>query len=373
MVTVCEKDMCAGCMACIDICPKDAITIRDSLHAYNAVIDTDKCVECTACHKVCQVGQKPDCHEPRLWIQGWADNEDIRKRSSSGGIATALMAAFIEEGGTVCSCTFAHGVFGFDFAESYDDLRRFVGSKYVKSNPSGIHKKIKTRLKNGEKILFIGLPCQVAAVKKYVGDKLAKCLYTVDLICHGSPSPKLLDMFLKEYNCSLDGITDIRFRKKTTFHLYDGCEGILPERVQDNYTFAFLNCLDYTENCYKCKYAQKERVGDITLGDSWGSEMSSSEQCKGISLVLCQTDKGHKLLENSKIHLGDVSIEKALASNHQLRHPSVAPEKRKDFFAYLESGLGFNKAVAKCYPKIYYKQKLKELLIKTKILRGVDV
>ena len=56
MVTVCEKDMCAGCMACIDICPKDAITIRDSLHAYNAVIDTDKCVECTACHKVCQVG-----------------------------------------------------------------------------------------------------------------------------------------------------------------------------------------------------------------------------------------------------------------------------------------------------------------------------
>ena len=41
MVTVCEKDMCAGCMACIDICPKDAITIRDSLHAYNAVIDTD--------------------------------------------------------------------------------------------------------------------------------------------------------------------------------------------------------------------------------------------------------------------------------------------------------------------------------------------
>lgn len=370
MKTVCDLDLCAGCMACVESCPRGAVEIVDSLRSYNAVIDEDRCIGCDLCHSVCQVNNKADFHEPYMWKQGWAADDRIRNHSSSGGIAAALMEGFVKNGGIVCSCTFEHGGFVFDFGETSDEIKKFVGSKYVKSNPIGIYKKIKRRLLNGEKILFIGLPCQVAALKNYIGDKVDENLYTVDLICHGSPSPRILDMFLEKYGFSLEKIDDIRFRKKTSFRLYNGYESILPERVQDNYTFAFLTSLDYTENCYKCKYARKERVSDITLGDSWGSELDSAEQSKGVSLVLCQSDKGHMLLNSAMIHLEDVNIEKSLESNHQLRHPSNAPVERDSFFKYLENGMSFDKAIAKCYPKIYYKQKIKEILIKANILRG---
>lgn len=134
------------------------------------------------------------------------------------------------------------------------------------------------------------------------------------------------------------------------------------------YTYAFLKSLDYTENCYSCQYATLGRVSDVTIGDSWGSDQPDSEQGKGISLILCQTDKGVTLIQNSGMKLEEVDVEKAIEANHQLRHPSIAPETRGSFFENLDKG--FYKAVLKCAPKVYYKQKLKECLIKLKIIRG---
>lgn len=44
MITVCEKGKCTGCMECIDICPKGAIQVVDSMIEYNAIIDLEKCI-----------------------------------------------------------------------------------------------------------------------------------------------------------------------------------------------------------------------------------------------------------------------------------------------------------------------------------------
>ena len=184
----------------------------------------------------------------------------------------------------------------------------FAGSKYVKSNPQGIYKKIKNLLKNGEKVLFIGLPCQVAALKLFVGDQLVADLYTVDLICHGTPSPQLLQMFLEQYGYELKDIKNIAFRKKNKFQVRDGDKGIITNGVTDSYIISFLNGVCYTENCYSCKYAQFNRVSDITLGDSWGSDLSNEEQSKGISLILCQSAKFFNLLKSSNIKLYNVVI-----------------------------------------------------------------
>lgn len=369
MENVCPNDMCAGCMACIDVCPKNAIKIVDGVRSYNAVIDEKLCVDCNACRKVCQNNSASELKKPISWYQGWANEQDIRANSSSGGIAAELSRSFIENHGSVVSCVFKNGKFGFEFADSADDTKKFVGSKYVKSNPEGIYKRIKQKLDNGEKVLFIGLPCQAAAVINYVGAKAAENLFTVDLICHGSPSPKLLDKFLSCHKNSLKNMDVIAFRKKGHFHVYDKQNGILPERIQDSYTYAFLNCVIYTENCYKCKYARVERISDITIGDSWGNELSAEEQKKGVSLILCQTDKGAKLFDQASIHLESVVSDKAVAANRQLRAPSEKPEIREKFFKSIENGAGFESAFRKCYPKIYYKQKLKLLLIRMNILK----
>ena len=74
------------------------------------------------------------------------------------------------------------------------------------------------------------------------------------------------------------------------------------------------------------------------------------------------------LIQNSGMRLEEVDVEKAIEANHQLRHPSIAPEARGIFFENLSKG--FYKAISKSAPKVYYKQKLKENLIKFKIIRG---
>ena len=177
MKTVCTKDNCTGCMACVESCPKNAIKIVDELDSYNAIINEEQCVNCDLCRKVCQNNRNVKFTQPIMWKQGWARDTLVRSSSSSGGVAQAIERAFVRTGGIVCSCAFEKGTFGFMFAESEKEVEKFKGSKYVKSNPSGIYKKIKEYLIAGRKVLFVGLPCQVEAVKCYVGEKLDNSLY----------------------------------------------------------------------------------------------------------------------------------------------------------------------------------------------------
>ena len=372
MNTVCQLNKCTGCMACVDICPKNAIVIKDSLDAYNAEIDGTKCINCNLCHNICQNNNEIKLAKPVKWYQGWAEDENIRNGGSSGGAASALMLAFVESGGYICSCTFKDGQFDFIVTNNKDDISKFKGSKYVKSNPQGAYKKIKELLKHGEKVLFIGLPCQVAAVKLFVGDKLQNNLYTADLICHGTPSPQLLQIFLKQYGYELKDLKDIKFRVKSKFQLREGYKGIITTGVTDSYLLSFLNGLCYTENCYTCNYAQFNRVSDITLGDSWGSELSEDERKKGISLILCQTQKGIDLIEHCGMKLLDVDIKNAVAHNKQLNAPMLKPAVRERFFTAMQSEEKYNKIIFKLYPKQSLKQLVKKILIKANLWGGVS-
>lgn len=368
MKTVCDINKCAGCKACLEVCNKNAINIVDTLKANNAFINENKCVNCGACHKVCQENNNYKFEGPMEWKQGWASNENLRSTSSSGGIAAELMNSFISNGGIVCTCAFLKGKFGFTFIDNVSDIKKVIGSKYVKSDPLNVYKELRNKIRNNTKVLFIGLPCQVAAIKLYIGENYDENLFTIDLICHGTPSPKLLDMFLMDYKLNLNTITNIQFRKKNKFSIFNDYKPIVHEKIQDNYMHAFLNCLDYTDNCYECKYARKERVGDITLGDSWGSELPSDEINKGISIIIVSTVKGKKILSDSNVILSDVDENTAIKHNRQLRQPSKAPESRELFFKHINKTKSFRKAIAKCSPKFYYKQKIKEILIKMKIL-----
>lgn len=137
MNTVCKKDMCAGCMACLEICPEKAVVIEDKLISYNAFIDKSKCIGCNACHNVCPQNNALKLRGPTVWYQGWAKDNDIRLRSASGGFATAIASAFIKNNGVVVSCRFLSGEFRFFRAEYEAEIKEMSGSKYVKSNPYG--------------------------------------------------------------------------------------------------------------------------------------------------------------------------------------------------------------------------------------------
>ncbi len=363
MGTVCEIDKCTGCMACLEKCKCAAITLIDSLNSYNMVIDKAKCINCHACENVCPNNNPPQKNVPIKWYQGWVDDEGLRQKSSSGGLASILARCFIESGGICFSCALEDGKFVFIECSKIEDVQKIVGSKYVKSNPMGLYTKVRNYLLKNRKVLVIGLPCQIAAIKNFLGKELSKDLYLVDLICHGTPSPQLLDMFLKENGYDLKLLKNIYFRTKNNFGI-----SLFPSGVRDRYMKAFLSSLDYTENCYYCDYASVARVSDITLGDSWGSELSDKERKKGVSLIFCQTAKGEQLLDNAKLKLFAVDKDIAIEKNMQLSTPSKMHIKRDVFFQSLKRHNNFSKAVFKCFPQFCIRQNIKSILIKL----GID-
>ena len=376
MKTVCELNKCTGCKGCIEICPKSALIMLDTIKDLNVVIDEHKCIKCNACKKVCQQINEPILRKPIAWFQGWATENDSRAKSSSGGFAYSLMKKFLQEGGIVCSCKFSNGKLIYKCTRDEEELETFRGSKYVKSDPSGVYETIDEYLKEGQKVLFVGLPCHVSALKNYIGDNTEELLYTVDLVCHGSPSEKLLAKYLMEKEININDLSNIFFRNKNKFRitaLYkDNNEvSITPRGVRDKYTIGFLNGLFYTENCYNCIYAGLERVSDITIGDSWGSSLEGTEEgTKGISLALCQTPKGEMLLKQCEIKLLPVDLENAIAANHQLQAPSLKPEQRDIFFGLIKEGVPIDKAIKKCYPKICFRQDIKKSLMRIHLIKS---
>lgn len=368
--TVCALDMCCGCNLCVSICSRNAIEIRDELKTLNAMIDADKCISCALCHRLCPQNNNPRRSEPIYWYQGWAEDE-IRSNSSSGGFATALARQFIIEGGTIYSCKLENGDFIYSSAQSMAELEGFSGSKYVKSNPGTVYTDIKKCLLDNRKVLVIGLPCHIGALKNYIPDNLQEKLITIDLICHGSPSVKLLSMALSEYGYDLHKAKEVLFRNKDKYAVKCDYHPITPVGTWDRYTMGFLNGTFFTENCYSCQYAGVDRTGDITLGDSWGTDLVGEEN-KGISLALCQTEKGYNLLESAGLTLCNVDKETATANNEQLSHPYIMPSNRKVFFDSIERGCSFKKSMYNAFPKKCIKQSIKGALIRINIWNVLD-
>lgn len=364
MKTVCELNMCTGCGLCEEICPKKTITIKDESMFLNAVIGDD-CIKCELCTKKCPQLNDVERKHYLYMRDGWANDKNIRKKSSSGGIATAVIKAFLENSGSVCSCTFKNGNFVFSMTENTDEYDIFQGSKYVKSSPYGIYKQIKKKLYSGKKVLMVGLPCQIAAAKSYIGEKNSESFYTIDLICHGTPSVNLLKRYIKEKNINFDNLKEIAFRTSTDYGMSFNGKRINPPGVRDNYLLSFLCSINFTENCYNCKYADINRVGDLTLGDSWETELPEKEKHKGVSLVLCQTEKGKELLSMADVKIRKTDEVKAISGQAQLKSP-VAKGKKYEKFRSVYKGNNFNESVIKVLAYKCFKQRIKKIIMKVR-------
>lgn len=349
MTFLAPENCCTGCMACVNVCPNQAVSIKDSIMALNAIIDETVCICCNRCRQVCPELTHVKLKEPLRWVQGWANEENIRSVSASGGFATAISKAFIANGGVVCSCVFKNGQFIFETIENINEIEKFCGSKYVKSNPFAAYSQMKYFFKQGKKVLFIGLPCQSAGIINTFGQTYGDCLYTIDLVCHGTPSVQVLDCYLYQHNVTLDTLTQISFRCKKRIGLNFNSSFFLHD---DTYTFAFLHALDYTENCYRCRYAQQRRAADITLGDSWGSVLPEGQNSNwGISLALCQTEKGSNMLEQTDLAIYPVDQKLAVQNNDQLRGPSKPHKCRDAFIKGIQKNRNFDRMIVKYFPK----------------------
>ncbi len=366
MKTVCETNQCTGCNACVLICPKKAVSLQHETEVHKAVIDESLCINCHLCERVCQI-QNPvvERYRPVKVCEGYHADDDLYKKASSGGFATGVCRAFCAAGGWVVGVRFDAGKFVYDLTSDAEDVKQFAGSRYVRSEPGDIYQKVARLLEENARVLYIGVPCHVAGLKQFLGGDHDN-LYTIDLICHGMPNQTLLSDFLREEGYS-DGITDIQFRQKKNFGLTVSGRALRPRGVMDEYSIAFLNGICYTENCYACRYANMDRVADVTIGDSWGTK---STWRKSLSLLLVSTAKGQELLSmmGADFVYADCDLANAVAHNHQLEHPTIKPVRRNEFLD-LYRCRGFKKAVKKIFRGKMFKQKIKSVLIKLKLLR----
>ena len=361
------QEDCTGCSLCTIVCPQKCITMKEGKlgHLY-PLVDNKKCIQCNLCLKVCPSNNIISLAYPLKAYAAWAKDKEEYISSTSGGAASVLSRDIISRGGVVYGCSISPECDVRHIRiDNEEELYKLKGSKYVQSNIKDILPIVKEDIKHNRLVLFIGTPCQVSAVKslfKVIPDNL----YVVDLICHGVPSLKTLKNYLKT-EFGTYKFNSISFRNGTKLSLVLKNKGIkLYEgpSSKDLYYKTFMGGYTYRNSCHHCKYAQPNRVSDVTIGDFWGlgkkGNCNIPEHKEGVSVMLPITEKGMSLIQTIKdnLNLYERPIEEAIQGNSQLRTPSLAG-KRIKLFLMLEPLLGLKKAYQLSHIDIKFKNLLK--------------
>lgn len=367
-----DKKDCCACGACVNKCPKQAITMQEDEYGFMyPVIDVDKCVKCGLCVKTCAYQNSVLEQEPQTTFIAQTKNTDIKK-SASGGVFASIARQVLEAGGVIfgTALDYEDNILEprYVMADNLKDLEKLLGSKYVQSDTGNIFILVKEQLLKNRMVLFCGTPCQVDGLKACLGRHYEN-LYCIDIICHGVPSKKMFKDYIRfleqKYN---DKILDFKFRDKTngwglTANAYTANAGnkLIPCYMSSYYDM-FLKSYTYRINCYSCKYANKHRVGDVTIGDFWGVDIEHSEvlctnggdidEKQGVSCVIVNNGQGKKLLSNygNGLMLVESQYDKAAKHNGQLNYPGALNENKRNNVLEVYSKNGYAE-VEKWYKK----------------------
>ncbi len=266
-------------------------------------------------------------------------DEDIRARSRSGGIFTAISDIIIENGGAVYGCALNDSFLAVhERATTKQHRDKFRGSKYIQSDMGDCYKLIEKDLNNGIDVLFSGTPCQVHGVINYLKVKKVNTdrLITIDIICHGVPSPEVWSNFIKN-KFDIKDIEKVDFRDKKNFGWRDHVETLTvngEEISSRDFTTAFLSHLIVRQSCFYCHYKKTQRISDITIGDYWRIENNDKDfdDDKGVSIVLINTDNGEKFFNLCQDKLTVKTFPLATSLQPALDHNYIEPAKRQDFW-----------------------------------------
>lgn len=341
--------MCTGCYACINVCSQQAIRMIDNDQGFfYPKIDENKCVDCGLCVKTCPVNFETEKNKYKSLYAALDKNDEDRAKSTSGGIFAVLAKLVISQGGYVYGAALDKNlVVRHIEAHTYEDLDRLRNSKYVQSEIGYSYQDAKKRLIEGNQVLFSGTPCQITGLRSFLKKDYPNLL-TVDILCHGVPSPGMFRKYVdSEEEKAKSKMKNMLFRSKTI-----GWKKILCVRTFENdktadwgdtFVPGFLMNLYLRESCYTCSYAAENRQGDITLGDYWGYHESSPEYIedddKGISLVIVNTDKGEKAFNKIRRYIAFASrtMDDAKRGNPVLYKPCDKPDNYEEFWINAKS------------------------------------
>lgn len=366
---------CVGCRSCEQICPKSAILFKENNEGFlYPHVNQDMCVDCSLCVKQCPTA-KIESFKGNMPISIYAfrnkDDSQIML-SASGGVGVLAAQIIIETGGIVYGAAYDESLHVKHIRiDNLSELSRLQSSKYVQSDTNECYKQAQSDLNEGKIVLFTGTPCQIEGLKYFLGKSYSN-LYTIDLICHGVPSPKLFQKYLEWQNKKMkDKVVYFNFRSKDRRGWGTQYQYLLKTKREietkilafDKYGKHFMNGDCYRESCYQCAYANIHRVGDLTIGDFWGIIKYHPEfySRKGVSSVFVNTKHGQELFDMIRncAWIIPATLEEAMSRQENLVHPTQRTKARdtfyacidnEDFFDKLKVGLQFKNRIKAIFP-----------------------
>ena len=402
MINIKDKHNCCGCSACVQACPQKCIKFDEDKQGFRyPIVNKEECIDCGFCEKVCPVINQNESNKPIKVYAAINPNEGVRMKSSSGGIFTILAENIIDEGGVVFGARFDENwEVMHDFTETKDGLELFRGSKYVQSRIGETYKQAKEFLKNGRKVLFSGTSCQIAGLNKYLRKEYDNLL-TIDVVCHGVPSPLVWREYLQQLIKHPKGvagknsvllslkekfvITGISFRDKSTGwkkfgfvvrgssaskaeqnSVLSSDNSIIFHEIYDRNLFMqlFLKNLCLRPSCYKCAAKSGKSGSDLTIADFWGiaNHYSEWDDDKGTSLILINNSNGAEYFKNLDVKIEETTYEQAFAGNRSLEYSVTESKYVLSFWKtfYKKGVLGCVDVLNSMKPS--YLQRLKSLI-----------
>jgi len=370
MIEISNKSLCCGCSACTQICPTHCIEmVSDEEGFWYPCVDKEKCINCHQCEKKCPI--LTTSFVPK---QGFPDAYLVydkkmkwRQNSAAGGAFTAIARCFLSGENTV--------VYGATYDNDYSvhheritqigELPRLQKSKYVQSEIRNTYQEVKLDLKMGKKVLFSGTPCQIYGLKSFLGNCMnIEKLTTVDLSCHGVPSPKVFKLYLKSLekreNSKIASFTMRAKQLKGTYYkqgfniVFANGKQIFNSHTHDLFARCFWGEIASRPSCYNCHFKTVWRVADITLADCWFFHEFVPEEfdSAGVTLMLVHSEKGKEILNTcTDLIKYSVDSEKLIKANGGMLYSSAVPHKRrKEFFERIQSE-EFDKVVDDILPE----------------------
>lgn len=322
-ITLCGHNECTGCMACKQKCSKNAISCKEINGFLYPYIDRDICVGCGICVSVCPVLNtrciKGKTHDKdKECIAAWNKDDEVRMRSSSGGVFSAMAERIFEDGGIVFGAVWSADLkLEHQYIRDKAKLDRLRRSKYVQSDTKNTYNEVYRFLQEGYKIMYCGTPCQIAGLTSFLGHKDYENLVKVDVICQGVPSQKLFKKYINEIaaseNCE---VIDANFRSKENgwrcglllllLQCRDKARTFIKEMLygRNAYYNAFIKEYFMRDSCYGCKFKNCDfgYYSDVTIADFWrvGNviPLDVENYEYGINAVIINTQRGKSFFES---------------------------------------------------------------------------
>lgn len=359
MIKILNREDCCGCYACSQACPRSCIKMLPDEEGFcYPQVDESKCIDCGLCEKVCPVKNQLNNNQPLKVYAAINTNEEVRKESSSGGIFSLLAEVIISRNGVVFGAMFDDNWNVIhSYTESMEGLQSFRSSKYLQSKIGDCYKEAKAFLLQDRWVLFSGTPCQIRGLKLFLGREFDR-LITIDVICHGVPSPAVFHQYLNEMislnkENEIISIKNISFRDKSrgwkNYHFTldflssKGDSHIYSCEFRKNpFIKGFIKDIYLRYSCYQCPTRNLKSGSDITLGDFWkvNTLLPSIDDDKGISAVSINSSKGMDLFsELDKINKWEATWNDLKKRNFPITKSPKMPKSRSLFFTRSDNSI----------------------------------